>query len=73
MTVVSRLTQGQIPLRERGAVRPAKVEALAPLGDGADEDRLLRPKVVAGIGLRQFLAMVAVDRDEVEDGRRVDG
>src|SRR5262249_26746935 len=45
-----------------------KIVALAAVGDGADEDCLVRAEVITGVGLRQFLPEIAMDRDEIEDG-----
>ena len=45
----------------------AEVEALAAIGDGAHQHRLMGAEVVAGIGLRQFLAMVTLYGYQVED------
>src|ERR1022692_1096691 len=53
----------------------AEIEALAAIGDGADQHGFVGPEVVAGIGFGQFLAMVAQNGDEVEDrgGEVADG
>ena len=45
----------------------AEVEALAAIGDGAHQHGLVRAEIVAGVGLRQFLAVVALDGHQVED------
>src|SRR5689334_15681999 len=55
--------------RKGGSMRSAEIEALAALGHGADQDSFLRAEVIPRIGLGQFLAVVAMDRDQVEDGR----
>src|SRR4051794_28012626 len=45
-----------------------EVEAFAAVGDGAHEHRLVRPEVVAGIGLGKLPAMIALYGYEIEDG-----
>src|SRR5215831_17596933 len=46
-----------------------EVETLAAIGYRTNQNGLLRPEVVAGIGLRKFLPVVAVNWYEVEDRR----
>src|SRR5260370_42686620 len=53
----------------------AEIEALAAIGDGADQHGLVGAEIVAGIALGQFLAMVSQNGHEVEDsgGEMADG
>src|SRR5437016_9765479 len=45
-----------------------EVEALAAIGNGADQNCLMRAEVIAGVGLRQLLPVVALYRDQIENG-----
>ena len=47
----------------------AQIEALAAVGDRPHEHRFLRPEVISGVGLGQFLLIVAGNGHEVENSR----
>ena len=56
-------------MRHRDPMIALHVKTLAAVGDGAHQDRLPRPIVIAVIGLRRLLPRVALDGDQVEDAR----
>src|SRR5208282_3945565 len=54
--------------RQGRPVITAEVEALAAIGQRPDQNSLLRPEVIAGVGFGQLPVDVAVDGHEIEDG-----
>src|SRR5579872_246757 len=50
------------------AMIAAEIEALSAIGYGSDEDRFMRTKIVAWIGLWQLPVIIAMNRDQIENG-----
>src|SRR5205085_603851 len=69
-SISSSVTQRSPKRGKRGSMIPAKVKALAAIGHGAHQDRLMRAKVIARIGARKFFSEVALNWNQIEDGCR---
>ena len=48
---------------------PSEIITLAAIGHGSDQNRLVRPEIIAGIGLRQFAPKIALDGHKIEHRR----